>query len=73
MNYRELASEQFYNLKEETLDDDRHCLGAANEQEYEIDGLKFKISVNGFWEKATWFDWVVYDEENNIITRGTED
>ena len=35
MNYLELAKEQFYTLKEETLNEDRHCLGAANSKEYE--------------------------------------
>ena len=30
MNYLELAKEQFYTLKEETLDEDRHLVGAGN-------------------------------------------
>jgi hypothetical protein len=72
MNYLKLAKEQFSNLQEETLDEDRHSLGAENEMDYEIDGVKFKIKVDGFWEKATWFDWTVYDEEGKEIANGTE-
>jgi hypothetical protein len=72
MDYLKLAKEQFINLKEETLDEDRHSLGAENEMDYEIDGVKFKIKVDGFWEKATWFDWTVYDEQGNEIVNGTE-
>lgn len=72
MDYLKLAKEQFSNLMEETLDEDRHSLGAENEQDYEIDGVKFKIKVDGFWEKATWFDWNVYDEQGNEIASGTE-
>ena len=72
MNYLELAEKQFYNLKEETLDDDRHCSGAANKQDYEIDKVKFSIEVDGFWEKSTWFDWVVTDENGEKIDSGTE-
>ena len=72
MNYLKLAKEQFSNLQEETLDEDRHSLGAENEMDYEIDGVKFKIKVDGFWEKATWFDWTVYDEKGNEIANGTE-
>jgi hypothetical protein len=72
MNYLKLAKEQFSNLQEETLDEDRHSLGAENEMDYEIDGVKFKIKVEGFWEKATWFDWTVYDEEGKEIANGTE-
>jgi hypothetical protein len=72
MNYLKLAKEQFSNLKEETLSKDRHSLGAENEMDYEIDGVKFKIKVDGFWEKATWFDWTVYDKKGNVITNGTE-
>ena len=72
MNYLKLAKEQFSNLQDETLDEDRHALGAENEQDYDIDGVKFKIKVDGFWEKATWFDWNVYDEQGNEIASGTE-
>lgn len=72
MNYLQLAKEQFSNLQEKTLDEDRHSLGAENEMDYEIDGVKFKIKVDGFWEKATWFDWTVYDEQGNEIANGTK-
>lgn len=73
INYKELAEEQFDNLKEETLDEDRHCLGAENEKDYEVDGVKFKIKVDGFWEKATWFNYIVLDEQGNEIAKGTVD
>jgi len=72
MNYLELAKEQFYTLKEETLDEDRHCLGATNSKEYEKDGVKFSIEVDGFWEKSTWFDWEVKDENGAVLDSGTE-
>ena len=72
MNYSELARQQFYKLKEDTLDDDRHSLGAENEIDYNTDGLKFKIKVDGFWEESTCFDWYVYDLSGNLIESGTE-
>lgn len=72
MNYLELAKEQFYTLKEDTLNEDRHCLGAANKKDYEIGGVKFSIEVDGFWEKATWFDWTVNNEKGEEISKGTE-
>jgi hypothetical protein len=71
-DFLKLAKEQFSNLKEETLNEDRHCLGAESEEDYEVNGLKFKIKVDGFWEKATWFDWLVYDENGVQIESGTE-
>jgi len=71
MNYLELAEDQFYNLKEETLDDDRHVLGAGNKKDYEVDNVKFTIEVDGFWEKSTWFDWIVKDENGAKIDSGT--
>lgn len=72
MNYLKLAKEQFSNLQNVILDEDRHAVGAANKQDYDIEGVKFKIKVDGFWEKATWFDWIVYDEQGNKIASGTE-
>lgn len=72
INYLELAEEQFDNLMNETLDNDRHVLGAGNKQEYNINGFKFSIEVDGFWEKAIWFDWSVYDSDSNKIANGTE-
>ena len=72
MNYLELAEEQFYTLKEETLDEDRHCVGAGNSKEYEKDGVKFSIEVDGYWEKTTWFDWKVKDENGKELDSGTE-
>lgn len=72
MNYLELAKAQFSKLQEETLDDDRHSMGAANEIDYELNGIKFKIAVDGFWESSEWFDWIVYDEKGIEITKGTE-
>ena len=72
MNYLELAEEQFYNLKEEALDDDRHILGAANKKDYDIDSVKFTIEVDGFWEKATWFNWTATHENGDKLGSGTE-
>lgn len=72
-NYLELAEKQFNQLKEDTLENatDKDVVGAVNEKEYEIDGVKFKIKINGFWESATWCDWFVYDENDNKIDSGT--
>jgi hypothetical protein len=70
--FEELATDQFYELKEKTLDEDRHVLGANSEQDYDINGVKFKIKVNGFWEKSTWFNWTVFDENGVEIKSGTE-
>ena len=72
IDFEELAEDQFYKLKEETLDEDRKSLGAEGEQDYEIDEVKFKIKVDGFWEKSTWFNWIVYDESGKEIDTGTE-
>jgi len=71
MNYLELAVDQFYQLKEDTLDDDRHSVGAECTEDYDIDGIKFQINVDGFWEKSTWFNWKVIDEKGNVIESGT--
>lgn len=70
--YLELAKEQFYAMKEEWLDDDRHCVGGENKQKYEVDGVKFEIQVNGFWEKSDWFDYKVTDLNGVEIKKGTE-
>ena len=71
MDYLKLAKEQFFTLKEEMLDEDRHSLGAANEIDYDIEGEKFKIKVDGFWEKSTWFDWEVINLSGEKIASGT--
>lgn len=68
--YLELAEEQFFNLKEETLDLDRKSLGAEDTiNYYDENDKKFSIKVNGYWEKATWFDYWVYDEFNNLLEK----
>jgi len=69
-NFLQLAKEQFLNLKEEILDLDIKALGSEDVTSYENDGVKFKIKVDGCWEKATWFDYKVYDEQENIIETG---
>ncbi len=70
--YFELAEEQFYNLKESTLDDDRKAIGASNSEKYTIDGVDITIKVDGCWEKSTWFDWFIYDSNGAILYQGTE-
>ena len=68
--YLELAEEQFFNLKEETLDSDRKSLGAEDTVNYyDENNKRFSIKVNGYWEKATWFDYWVYDEFNNLLEK----
>lgn len=71
-DYLELAEKQFYKLKEKTLDNERLSLGAESTEEYDIDGEKFKIHVDGFWEKSTWFNWTVYDNDGNVIHEDTK-
>jgi hypothetical protein len=71
MNYLQLAKEQFLNLKEEMLDLDRKCLGSEDETNYEVEGIKFKIKVDGFWEKATFFYYIVTDEFGKEIEKGS--
>jgi len=72
MDYLSLAKEQFKLLMEDMLDEDRHCLGASNVEDYDINGNKFTIAVDGFWEKSTWFDWCVSDINKKLIASGTE-
>lgn len=72
MDYLKLATTQFFALKEEVLDENRHALGSGNEVDYEIDGIKFKITVDGCWEKSTWFDWEVFDDKGNKVAGDTE-
>lgn len=69
-NFLELAQTQFLNLQDEILDIDRHSVGGGDETHYEVSGFKFKIKVDGYWEKATWFDYEVLDEQNKIIESG---
>ena len=70
IDYRELAIDLFYALQEEVLDEDRHALGVEDEKDYEIDDFKFTISVDGFWEKATWFNYQVRDQFGDLIEEG---
>lgn len=69
-NYLELAKEQFLNLKEEVLDMDRKALGSEDETNYEVNEVKFKIKVDGFWEDSTWFNYEVLNEQNQTIEKG---
>lgn len=64
---RQLADEQFDNLKEELLDEDRHCLGGAIDLDHEINGENFNISVNGYWEKSEWYTLVVKNDKGDIV------
>lgn len=68
--YLEIAIEQFYEMKEEWLDDDRHCIGGENEKEYDVKGVKIKVKVDGFWEKSDWFNYVVFDCNGNELNKG---
>lgn len=68
--YLELAIDQFYEMKEEWLDDDRHCVGGTNKKDYQLDEVKFELEVNGFWEKADWFDYTVVDSDGIELDKG---
>lgn len=70
INYQQIAIKQFFELKEETESETQEVLGAEVEKDYEINGFKFKIHVDGYWEKAVWFDWIAYNEQGKIIEEG---
>lgn len=70
INFNKLARDQFYNLKEELLDEDRKCLGGIGKEDYNVDGFEFTIEVDGFWEKSTFFDYVVTDKSGAEIAKG---
>lgn len=55
--YLELAEKQFYALKEETISEHPKSLGAESTEEYEVNGIKINIHVDGYWEKSTWFNY----------------
>lgn len=69
MNYRELAEQRFLALQDELLELDKDALGGEDETNYEVDGVRFKIKVDGFWEKATWFNYEVFNEQNQSIEK----
>jgi len=71
MKYLELAKKQFFNLKDEILNEDPNSIGAESEEHYELDGRKLTIKVDGFWEKSTWFGYKVYDEFLEEIESGS--
>lgn len=73
IDYCKLAREQFLKLKEDMLDEDRHCVGADGEEDYNIEGIKFRIKISGFWEKSNWFDWYAYDDNGVLIEKGYKD
>lgn len=70
--YIELARNQFYTMKEEWLDDDRHCIGGRNEQTYKVEGVNIKIKVDGNWDRSEWFDYIVIDKDGLEIETGTD-
>tara|TARA_R110000737_G_scaffold353327_1_gene404194 strand:- start:68 stop:292 length:225 start_codon:yes stop_codon:yes gene_type:complete len=68
--YLELAIDQFFEMKEDWLDGDRHCVGGTKKKYYELDGVKFELKVDGFWEKADWFDYTVIDSNGTELDKG---
>lgn len=70
--YLELAKEQFHTMKDEWLDEDRHCCGGENTVKHEARGVKVTIKVSGFWESSDWFDWEVFNELGETLEKGTE-
>ena len=70
IDYLDLALDQFYSLKEETLDEDRKCVGAENKKQYNIDSNIFSIKVEGFWHNGINFDYYVYNDNDVIIEKG---
>lgn len=71
MNYLKLAINQFSEMKEEWLDNDRHCVGGISEESYELEGVRFQLKVDGFWEKSDWFDYTVIDTNGNELEKKT--
>lgn len=68
--YLEIAIKQFHEMKEEWLDDDRHCVGGTNKKYYELDGVKFELEVSGFWEKGDWFDYSAVANDGTELEKG---
>ena len=67
--YLDLAQDQFDTMKEEWLDEDKHCVGGENKENYEVDGVKFEIKVEGSWEKTDWFEYTVTDAKGNELEK----
>ena len=72
IDLKELAEEQFRELKKLSLSEDHHAAGGYNEKEYDIHGMKFKIQVDGFWESGEHFDWKVWNSFGDEISSGSE-
>jgi hypothetical protein len=68
--YLELAIDQFYELQEDLLDLNRHCVGGESNESYEVDGVKFNIIVDGCWEKSDSFNYTVFDIDGIQIYKG---
>lgn len=74
-NWKELAIEQFYDLKQQIMSDPENedVVGSTSTEDYEIPSIgKVSITVDGFWEKVVHFDYVVLDLNNNnkIVEEG---
>ena len=68
MNYKELAIDQFKELKELVLNEDRKAVGSDCTQRYDNDII---IEVEGFWESQDYFEYTVW-KEGKQIESGTE-
>lgn len=70
IDYLELAQDFFLELKKDFQNEDNDSMGGASSKDYNIDGFEFEIFVDGFWEKAKFFDYKVVDKSGAIIESG---
>jgi hypothetical protein len=70
IDYLELAKSFFLKLKKELQQEDSDSMGGISLEEFNVNCFKFKIEVDGFWEKATFFDYIVTDEFGKEIDKG---
>lgn len=68
MNYKELAIDQFKELKELELEEDQNIVRSDCIQRYDNDII---IEVEGFWEFSNYFHYTVWKDSKQIES-GTE-
>ena len=54
-----VMSDMAYNLREETLDEDRHLIGGETNKEVTIFDKKYIIKISAFWEKCFHWDFII--------------
>lgn len=60
--FKKLAREQYFNLKENLLNQDNTNVGGKNSREYTIDDNLVIINVVGCWGKRNWYSYCAISE-----------